>query len=134
MIISCAIDVEQALLRPSEEILDLVIGDVVHTLVLPLWVLVLLNQESSHALIKLSMSHVALSHSVLHLEYIFKFHVGSAFDLFEYNSQGERAHIGHHLSCLGSEFGITGNQSVHAVLDGVRLEDLANLIDVINWL
>ncbi len=134
LIISCAIDVEQALLRPGEEILHLVVGDVVHALVLPLRVLVFLDQKSSNALIELSVSHVALSHTVLHLEHIFKLHVSSSFDLFKDDSQGERTHIGHHFSCLGTEFSITGNQSVHAVLNGVRLENLANLFDVIDWI
>ena len=70
---------------------------------LPLRVLVLVDEQGTHTFIKLSMLHVALTDAILHLEDIFDVHIGAALDLLEDNGEGEWAHVGHHLSSFSSE-------------------------------
>ena len=54
----------------------------------PLWVLVLVDEQGPHTLIKLSMLHVALTDAILHLEDILDVHAGPSLYLLKDDGEG----------------------------------------------
>ena len=100
---SILIQIQVASLISFEEVAYILGGNISDTRVLPLRVLVLIDEQGSNTFIELSMLHESLRDTVLHLEDILGIHVGSTDNLLEDNGQRERTHIGHHLACLGTE-------------------------------